>query len=65
MPARSQFLLYLHKHSNIFMFHNWRPMGQGKKFDFLGVSLYGKLFVNFDSVYSEGYIVHYQIFDQI
>ena len=33
----------------------------------LGVSLCGKLFVNFDSVHSEGYIVivHYQIFGQI
>ena len=42
-------------------------MGQGKKFDFLGVSLCGKLFVNFDSVHSEGYIVivHHQVFGQI
>ena len=43
------------------------PIGQGKKFDFLGVSLCSKLFVNFDSVHSEGYIVivYYQIFGQI
>ena len=32
-------------------------MGIGKKFDVLGVSLCGKLFVNFDSVHSERYIV--------
>ena len=42
-------------------------MGEGKKFDFLGVSLCVNLFANFDSVHSKGYIVivHYQIFDQI
>ena len=33
-----------------------------KIFDFLGVCLYGKLFVNFDSVRSEEYIAYYQIF---
>ena len=36
-----------------------------KKFDFLEVCVCGRLFVNFDSVRSEGYIVYYQIFGQI
>ena len=40
-------------------------MVYGKKFEFWGVSLCGKLFVNFDSCCSEGYIVHYQSFGQI
>ena len=42
-------------------------MGWGKSLFFLGVSLCDKLFVNFDSVHSDGYIVivHYQSFGQI
>ena len=61
MPSHSQFLLYT-KPSSFFI--TGGPLDRAKKFDFLGVSMSGKLFVNFESVHSEGYIVigQYQIF---
>ena len=58
--------IYLNTKTSSF-FITGGPWDREKSLIFLGVSLCGKLFVNFDSVHSEGYtvIVHYQIFGKI
>ena len=58
--------IYLNTKTSSF-FITGGPWDREKSLIFLGVSLCGKLFVDFDSVHSEVYIViiHYHIFGQI